>query len=54
MSVLDLAFKKMAMISTLQEQFSTKNSTLFGNNKTLGVLQSGRGGLPRGRDGLTR
>jgi hypothetical protein len=55
MSVLDLAFKRMAMMNTLQEQFTQKNSIFFGNNKSvLGVLQSGRGGLPRGRGGLIR
>ena len=54
MSVLDLAFKRMAMISTLQNQFNQQNATFFGNNKNLGVLQSGRGGLPRGRGGLMR
>ena len=53
MSVLDLAFKRMAMLSTLQEKFNQQNATFFGNNKSvLGVLQSGRGGLPRGRGGL--
>ena len=54
MSVLDLAFKRMAMMSTLQNQFNVQNKDFFGNNKTLGVLQSGRGGLPRGRGGLIR
>ena len=55
MSVLDLAFKRMAMMSTLQNQFNQQNATFFGNNKSvLGVLQSGRGGLPRGRSGLMR
>ena len=54
MSVLDLAFKRMAMMSTLQNQFNQHNATFFGNNSRLGVLQSGRGGLPRGRGGLIR
>ncbi len=54
MSVLDLAFKRMAMMSTLQNQFNVQNKTFFGNNTKLGVLQSGRGGLPRGRGGLIR
>ena len=54
MSVLDLAFKRMAMLSTLQNQFNQQNATFFGNNKRLGVLQSGKGGLPRGRGGLMR
>ena len=53
MSVLDLAFKRIAMMPTLQEQFNKQNLIFFGNNKSvLGVLQSGRGGLPRGRGGL--
>ena len=54
MSVLDLAFKQMEMMSMLQEQFNSQNKFFFGNNKNLGVLQSGRGGLPRGRGGLMR
>ena len=55
MSVLDLAFKRMAMLSTLQEKFDQQNATFFGNNKSvLGVLQSGSGGLPRGRGELMR
>jgi hypothetical protein len=53
MSVLDLAFKRMAMMSTLQNQFNAQNKAFFGNNKNLGVLQRGRG-LPRGRGGLMR
>lgn len=52
MSVLDLAFKRMAMLSTLQNQYNAQNKNFFGNNKNLGVLQSGRGGLPRDRGGL--
>lgn len=54
MSVLDLAFRRMAMMSTLQNQFNEQNKSFFGNNTKLGVLQSGRGGLPRGRGGLIR
>ena len=55
MSVLDLAFKRMAMMSTLQEKFNQRNATFFGNNKSvLGVFQSGRRGLPRDRGGLMR
>ena len=54
MNLLDLAFKRMAMMSTLQEQFNDKNATFFGNNKSvLGVLKSG-GELPRSRGGLMR
>ena len=52
MSVLDLVFKRMAMMSTLQEKFNQQNETFFGNNSRLGVLQSGRGGFPRGKGGL--
>ena len=44
MSVLDLAFKRMAMTSPLQNQFNQQSATFFGNNSRLGVLQSGRGG----------
>lgn len=54
MSVLDLAFKRMAMMSTLKNEFNQQNATFFGNNNRLGVLQSGTGGLSRGRGGLMR
>ena len=55
MSLLDLAFKRMAMMSPLQEHSNQKNAIFFENNKSvLGVLQSGRDGLLRGRCGLMR
>jgi hypothetical protein len=44
----------MNMMSQLQNQFNEQNKNFFGNNKKLGVLQSGRGGLPTGRGGLMR
>ena len=53
MSVLDMAFKRMHMLSTLQKQFDSNNSSFFGNSTHVGVLQKGAGGLPRG-GGLQR
>ena len=42
-----MAFKRMHMLSTLQKQFDSNNSSFFGNSTHVGVLQKGSGGLQR-------